>query len=358
MRKANFIFILIIVLFSCSRVKQKPQYEISGTIEPGSDIKEILLVTQTQEIQDTCILENNRFIFQGSISEPTNAAIQIDGKMLQFPLVNDKINITINNLEKSKFNVLYNQSLIKKNIDEYFEAESKSYVNEYKILNSELVEANDDETKYMIMLQQDSISKAFLNEIIEKFKAQEDKSGLSIIVNDLKGLIGTKNHPQKIEELYTMLSLNEQQGFFGKKIETYIEQSAKIALGEQVDFNFIDINNNPGKISDYEGKLVLLEFWASWCGPCVSQIPVLKKIAKKNDKIFIVSISIDENIELWKQKVEDLEMFWTNIHCKQQNIDLKKDFFITSIPFNILLSQEGEIIRKNITMEQLLKLLE
>ena len=359
MRKVAVLILVSLTIFSCKEINEKTSFKIYGSIDHNpEEYDKVILVTQSGEIQDTAIISSNTFEFKGVISEPMNAAIIFNKKMIQFPLVNDEIELTIVNAENAEFEINYKDSQVNNNLQTYFTKESKNYIEKYKLFEERKVNSKDDKVKYEIMLAEDSLSSDFISYLKNKYETIEDKSGLSIILNDLKGLIGTRNHPKEIEGLFKLLSVNEQNGFYGAKIKTYLKQSNKIALGQKINFDFTDLNQKSYRLDEFKGKLVLLEFWATWCGPCISQIPFLKKISEKNDKIQLISISIDQDLKKLENKIQELGMDWINIHYKQESIDLKKDFFITGVPYNILISQDGKILRKNIAMNDLLELLQ
>lgn len=355
MKKLITIIFPILIFSSCSQ-KKSNSFNINGKIIQDSlNKKEIILLTQVDNLSDTLVIENNKFSFKGTISEPTNAALVIDGIMLKFPLANDHVNFEINNLEKKIFDTKYKNSKIQENLNSYFKKEVKDYEKKFKELISLEVESKSDSIKMHVQSQKDNLAIRFLDKVNDKYSRTENREGLPIIISDLTGLFGTKNHPHKIEAIFKLLPVKLQNGFFGKKINTYLDQTYKIALGEKVDFKFSDINNKQHQISDYKGKLILLEFWATWCGPCIAQLPSLKEV-NQSEKIKLISVSIDNDIEKWKRKVPELEMNWSNIHYKQDE-NLKDKFFINGVPYNFLLSQEGKILRKNIGMDELIELL-
>ena len=119
-----------------------------------------------------------------------------------------------------------------------------------------------------------------------------------------------------------------------------------------------DLEGNPVKLSQWAGKgnCVLIDFWASWCGPCRQEMPnVVANYKKYHDKGFeIVGVSFDSNGDAWKKAVNDLGMTWP------QMSDLKgwesigaKAYGITSIPASVLLDGEGKIIGMNLRGEAL-----
>jgi len=209
-----------------------------------------------------------------------------------------------------------------------------------------------------VQYQLDSLAIDFMGQVLQKYTIAEDIDGLALIIDDLAGLIGTRNHPELIQELYSLLPDSLQNGYSGKRIKLYLDQTYKINIGQNIDFNFKDISGQYHSLKEYSGKFVLLEFWASWCGPCMMQIPFLKTIhAQQSNKIEIISISIDNDLQKWREKVAELNIGWINIHYNQDEINLEDYFYIRGVPYNILLSQEGRIIRKDVIMGDLKELL-
>ena len=353
MRTIILIFISVFTIVSC---KEQSKFYINGKLPENSEVSTIILATETEEVMDTVFVSEYKFNFEGTITEPTFAAVVVNGKIFRFHLTNDIIDINITDIMQSEFTTSYKSSQIKENIDNYFNRDAETYLYSYKELMSQEVKSEDESEKNTIRILQDSLSGQFLRSVFTEYSNIKNRDGLNIITRDLIGLIGTKKYPEMIEEIYNLLPVEQKNGFYGKKIQTYLDQSSKIALGQNIDFSFVDINGTTKKINEFKGKLVLLEFWATWCGPCIAQLPELKKIYQ-SDKIEIISISIDDNIDQWKNKTPGLGMNWTNIHYKQSE-NLKEKFFITGVPDNILLSQDGYIIRKNIQMSELIKLVE
>lgn len=355
MKKLFLLTITLLTLLGCqSNNDKKSEFRINLTIQDTTNIDKVVLLTQTNDIPDTLDLKSNRLTFIGSVSEPVNAAFVINKTMIQFPLVNDKIEMVITDIKKKKFTIQYLNSKINENLESYFKAD---YLDNYKVLNAIRATSKNDQEIQLIIDREDSLAVSFLDSLILKYKSVDPFDGLSIIVSDLCGLIGTKNHPEKIAELFNLLPDTLKNGFYGKKIKKYLDGSSKIAIGQQVNFSFLDIYGNKLSISDFKNKFVLIEFWATWCGPCIALIPEIKKISAHSNKIQIISVSIDEDILKWKTKVKELRLDWVNAHYLQQDINLKEKFFITGVPNNILLSQEGTILHKNINVYEIMTLL-
>jgi thiol-disulfide isomerase/thioredoxin len=116
-----------------------------------------------------------------------------------------------------------------------------------------------------------------------------------------------------------------------------------------VDFSGTDINGKIHKLSDYKGKVVYVDVWATWCGPCKAQIPHLKKLEKKyQDKpVVFMSISVDKekNREKWKNYVISKELKGVQImDGKAFESEVVKAYKVYSIPRFLIFDKEGRIV--------------
>ena len=122
-------------------------------------------------------------------------------------------------------------------------------------------------------------------------------------------------------------------------------------------FNLKDVNGNEVKLSDYKGKVVLVDFWASWCKQCRLESPKLVKAYQKyhnakfeNGEGFeIISVSLDDDATDWKNAITQDGYIWTNIsEGKKWDAEIAKLYMVTSLPTNYLLDGNGKIIEKDL----------
>lgn len=137
-----------------------------------------------------------------------------------------------------------------------------------------------------------------------------------------------------------------------------------IALGNVApELEFADPKGKKIKLSSLRGNIVLIEFWASWCGPCRTEKPKLAKLYQNYNKakfanakgFEIYSVSLDQDRDKWIKAIQDDGLIW-NAHVS----DLKfwksegaRIFRVNAIPHNVLIDQNGVILEKNISLERL-----
>ena len=115
-----------------------------------------------------------------------------------------------------------------------------------------------------------------------------------------------------------------------------------------IDFEMTDVNGKKCHLSDFKGKAVYIDVWATWCGPCCMEIPYMEKLVKhyaKNKKIEFLSISLDENQKKWKKKLAADKPEWKQFICPDNfQSTLCQEYDIDGIPRFLFFDKKGRII--------------
>jgi peroxiredoxin len=137
-----------------------------------------------------------------------------------------------------------------------------------------------------------------------------------------------------------------------KEFSDKIERFKKLALGHIApDFEIQSISGKKIKLSDFRKKIVLLDFWASWCPPCLAEnvnyLSLYNRYQKSGFEIF--GVALETNKKLWAQASKRDKIKWINTsQLKQWDSPIARTYNITAIPANFLLDKEGRIIAKNL----------
>lgn len=156
----------------------------------------------------------------------------------------------------------------------------------------------------------------------------------------------------EVKPLYDKLDASAKQTEAGKKLSQMLEVLKKSLIGNQMaDFIQADTSGKQVKLSSFKGKYVLVDFWASWCGPCRAENPnVLKVYNAYKDKGFtVVGISLDDKAANWKKAIRDDQMPWTQLSdLKGWKNEISTSYGIQGIPSNLLIDPSGKIIAKDL----------
>ena len=130
-----------------------------------------------------------------------------------------------------------------------------------------------------------------------------------------------------------------------------------VAVGQPApDFTQNDTAGHPVSLSSYRGKYVLLDFWASWCGPCREENPAVVLAYKKyhNKGFEILGVSLDQNEQSWKKAIRIDKLTWTHVSdLKYWNNAVAKVYGVQGVPQNFLIDPQGKIIARGLRGEEL-----
>jgi peroxiredoxin len=174
-------------------------------------------------------------------------------------------------------------------------------------------------------------------------------------------LLGSLSYEMEADEIETMINGLDTAVAAIPQIKNLKERVAvmkTVSVGHKApDFNMNDVNGNPVALSSKIGsKLLLVDFWAAWCGPCRQENPnvveVYNEFHKKGFDVF--GVSLDRKKEDWIKAIGDDKLTWTHVSDLQYwNNSAARIYAVNSIPSNFLLDETGTIIGKNLRGESL-----
>jgi peroxiredoxin len=172
------------------------------------------------------------------------------------------------------------------------------------------------------------------------------------------------NDVMELDEVLNGFSRQVKGTHYFKEIREGLDLLMNIQPGS--DAPLFTLNSWKGEkvsLSDFRGKVVLLDFWASWCAPCIASIPSMKQLYDKyHSKGFeIVGISTDSDEAAWLRSIEQHEIPWVNVIDERPDGILKSivstNYSVAFLPTLIIIDKEGKIVAKNVTKEDIEQIL-
>lgn len=196
--------------------------------------------------------------------------------------------------------------------------------------------------------------------IMHKYLKDNPSSPIGMYV--LNAVAGYELDADVAEPLFKSLSKTVRRYPSAKEFSYRIDLAKKIAIGQPaIDFTQNDTTGASVSLASFRGKYVLVDFWASWCGPCRAENPnVVKAYEQYKEKGFtILGVSFDEKQDRWKQAIRQDNLTWTHVSdLKGWKNEVGKLYGIRAIPQNVLIDPQGKIIARNLRAEELGRKLE
>lgn len=160
----------------------------------------------------------------------------------------------------------------------------------------------------------------------------------------------------ELAQLKELAEILTQESAYSKNIKSFIEQNKRVEVGQPfIDFTLQTIDGEDVALAELikNNKLTMVDFWASWCGPCRNENPVVKAAYEKYNKkgLEIIGVSIDKNEAMWLQAVGEDALPY--IQVRDTKGEVANDYVVLYIPSNFLYDQNGVMVAKNLRGESL-----
>lgn len=354
--KKIFIAVSAIGLFLAS-CNSADQYKLTGKVAGMTEGKVYLSKAQDNKLVklDSTVLGENGFSFEGTVESPEMYYIELEGQKgaIQLFLENSVISVDANleNLREAKVVGSANNDVIvafgesQKSIQEKQQAMYQEY---QKAMQSKNQTAADS-----IRGEFDKSEEAKNAANIEFVKANANIVAAGFIAQRISGQMEVK----EMEDLYNVLGENAKLSSYGVKINEKIETMKKVAIGQSApDFTLNTPEGTPLSLSSLKGKVVLIDFWASWCGPCRRENPnVVKMYNELHPKgVEVLGVSLDDNKEKWLKAIKDDGLVWNHVSdLKGWSSSAAKLYGVNGIPATVIVDKNGIIVAKNLRGEEL-----
>jgi peroxiredoxin len=352
---ASGIFLLTVFLFSC---KDKTAFTISGTIKNPSSLKTVYLLeadsTQVKVIDSTNLGEQGKFQFKHQAPYANLYKLRAGGSVFDLIAKNgDAIEFTTDLTDNSHSYTITGSD------DSDKIKEFNKISNFYGEKNNKLVTEYQDKTQ-KLGKQSDSLLKIYMP-VFQKNMTDYSNAILKFVNDNKKSLAGfyaaTSLDVYKYEPQLVAYADDIKDNFSDNPaVQQFIKQMAKakpVSIGHKApDFTVAGIDDKPIKLSDYKGKYVMVDFWASWCAPCRQENPnVVKQYNTFKSKGFnILGVSLDKEKKDWQKAINDDKLTWAHgSDLKGFEGPTELLYHIEAIPSNFIIDPQGNIVAKNVT---------
>ncbi len=372
MKKLILLLSAALVVVACSKVG-KGEYIISGTAKGIENGKTIVLETQDENgmgliAKDTVKVQDGKFEMKGKITETAFYTIKLEGAQAPIPFILEEgeevvIEIRKDSIQKSKVSGTYNN-------EEYVK-----FTEELNTIQKKLVDFQTRNTAAMNTAQQTKDTAA-INKLMQEFgKIQQEvgeaskskyltyaethpKSFISVLI--LQGIVNDPTTDvKKAEGMFDKLEESLKNTKPGKAVKEALAKlkggpAAAPSMGGakwRADFSAPNPEGKEVSLKESLGKVTIVDFWASWCGPCRKENPNVVAIYKEFHAkgLNIVGVSLDKDAKAWKDAIAKDKLTWTQVsHLKFWDEPIAAQYKVESIPATFILDASGNVVAKDL----------
>jgi len=356
MRNLLAILIMALAVFSCQTAKD--EFSIKGSIagvETGKVYLQKIVDGSPQSI-DTAEVVDGKFAFKGKMEVPDIRILRLNDQDYFAQLFLDNSNVKV----EAKKDSLRATKITGSPTQDIF----KDYLTELERMNKDVAKLQESYQTAMASGNTDEAKKAEIDynatmENMKVFTKNFVKQHNTSVVAAYLTLVQLTSQVEgaELDSIIAKFPAEISQSEYVIKVKEIAESMKKTAVGVLApDFTMNDPEGKPISLSSLRGKVVMIDFWASWCGPCRKENPnVVQLYQKYHDKGFeILGVSLDKTQDEWIKAIADDQLKWLHVSDLQywQN-SAARLYSVSAIPQTYLLDQEGKIIAKGLRSEQL-----
>ena len=347
-----FLFALALGLSACN--EKTAGFKVNVSLANGND-KTVYLqkyVDNEPVVIDSAVIANDLAVLTAPIDDPQVLyALKVKGKRGSMPFFADNKDVTfvgdINNpqavailasesqAELDAYNEQLNQFDMQ--IRDLYALMQQAFANEDTLMMDSL-----NTVGTALMEEQDSFRDDYI-------KAHPESFVTHYILDGVK-----QDYP--LDQLKDLMALFTTESIYSRHLNEYVAKQERLEVGQPfIDFTLKTNNDTEVVLSEMipQNKLTLVDFWASWCGPCRHENPIVKAAYEQFHELGfdVIGVSVDQEEQDWLDAVEEDELPWTQVRDVDHKVS--EDYLIYYIPSNFLFDQNGTMVAKGLRGEDL-----
>lgn len=334
-----------------TKAQTTAEFTLTGQLQGFADSSEVKLVRSgenTPLAQGRII--NSQFVLKGNLPEPSLVFLFLANQSQPVELFLENKPMVIRNSSENP-GALQLEGSTSHQIFQRFVSGFVPYV---QLRNQQATALNSggNEKARDSLLAAYTATNNMLQQLVDQLIAQEPASPVSAFV--LAATYGFFNDAVWLEKQFTALKTTAQQSAPGRQVSAIIQDGKIGAIGSKaIDFTQADTSGKMVSLSSFKGRYVLVDFWASWCGPCRQENPNVvenfKKFKDKNFTVLGVSLDREDQRGKWLEAIKKDRLTWTHVSdLKFWNNEAARLYKVNGIPYNFLVDPSGTIIAKNL----------
>lgn len=367
MKKIVVLLITASLFVACNKLEDN-EFVISGTADGISDGKLAILETLDEsgmglKPTDTAIIKNGKFEFKGTTTEPELRFIQLDsvqGK-IAFILENGEISIKAfkDSINKSVIGGTFNneQFAVYNKEQNVIQKKIADYRTENKVKMETAMQTNDTVTVNSLRDGFLKLNDEFKDYNV-KFAENNPKAFISVLMIQ-NMLMQPDSDFEKLEKTFNNLDKSVKETKPGKNVGEIISNRSSAEVGKMApDFSAPNPEGKMVSLKESLGKVTIIDFWASWCGPCRKENPnvvaLYNELHEKGLNIIGVSLDKEGDAQKWQDAIAADKLTWPQVsNLKYWNDPVAKKYNVQSIPATFILDATGKIVARDLRGEEL-----